>query len=48
MHCNLLVPSDFEQLPMFSDGATFSVKCHERFAGVRFPYPASCLLTILQ
>ncbi|MBW4469314.1 MAG: DUF2184 domain-containing protein [Stenomitos rutilans HA7619-LM2] len=48
MHCNLLVPSDFEQLPVFSDGATFSVKCHERFAGVRLPYPASCLLTILQ
>lgn len=44
----LTIPSEFEQLPMFSDGATFSVKCHERFAGLRVFYPASAQVTVLQ
>lgn len=47
-HLKLRIPYEFEQLPMFSDGATFTVKCHERFGGLQIIYPASCLLTILQ
>lgn len=43
-HIELRIPSDFEQLPPFSDGKVTTVNCHERFAGVFIPYPLSALV----
>jgi hypothetical protein len=46
-HVTLQIPSDFEQLPVFTDGVQWDIKCMERFAGVQLHYPASAMLTIL-